>query len=342
MADEDKIILHTTWFGSFLVENGEVIEKKLFPKDVKELAERRYKKESGEVLDEEVELAEGCDTEVGVLEDRASDLGVLVDKEVPNIEPEEYSFEAGILQEVLLELGRIKLRESVDHGKHMAKAVDSIGDINETLNILSERLRDWYSLHFPELQNSVDKKGYFDLIAEHGDRDNIMEKIGKDIESTGGEITEEETELYRSFAGMIKEKIRLKEELEDYVQRKMREYAPTLTTLTGPKLGGELISAAGSLKSLAMMPSSTVQVLGAEKSLFKHLKKGTPPPKHGYILQHPYVHKADKGLRGKVARAFANKISIAARVDYFGSENKGQELKDQLEKRIKEIKRQGK
>ncbi|MGM0510797.1 MAG: NOP5/NOP56 family protein [Thermoplasmatota archaeon] len=342
MTDDDKIILHTTWFGSFLVENGEVIEKKLFPEDVKELAERRYKKENGEVLDEEIELVESGDTEVGVLEDRLSGIGVLADEEVPEIEPEEYSLDTGMLQEVLLELGRIKLRGSVDHGKHMAKAVDSITDINETLNILSERLRDWYSLHFPELQNTVDRKGYFDLIAEHGDRDKIMEKIGKDIESTGGEITEEEAELYRSFAGVIKEKIGLKEELEEYVKRKMKEYAPTLTTLTGPKLGGELISAAGSLKSLAMMPSSTVQVLGAEKSLFKHLKKGTPPPKHGYILQHPYVHKAEKELRGKVARALANKIAIAARVDYFGSEDKGRELKDQLEERIKEIKEQGK
>lgn len=339
MVDNDKIILHTTWFGSFLLKDGEVIDKILFPKDAKDIAEKRLNKERGEVLQEEHRLVEGSEHAVTVLEKRLSELGDHTEQEPPEIEPEDFSYDEGLLQKALIELGQIKLRASVDHGKHLAKAVDSIDDINETLNILSERMRDWYSLHFPELQNKVDRKGYFDLIAEHGERDKIIDKIDKKIDSTGAEVTEDEIDLFKSFAKVIKEKMMLKEQLESYVEGKMRKYSPNLTALTGPKLGGELISAAGSLKDLAMMPSSTVQVLGAEKSLFKHLKKGTPPPKHGYILQHPYVHKTDKDLRGKVARAFANKIVIAARIDYFGDEDKSEKLKSQLEKRIKEIKK---
>ncbi len=118
----------------------------------------------------------------------------------------------------------------------------------------------------------------------------------------------------------------------------MRDRAPTLTELTGVRLGAELIAQAGSLEEMAKLPSSTIQVLGAEKALFSHLSKGTKPPKHGLILQHPYVHKADMENRGKIARVFANKIAIATRVDYFGCENKGPKIRKDLEKRIKEIK----
>ena len=117
----------------------------------------------------------------------------------------------------------------------------------------------------------------------------------------------------------------------------MEEVAPNMTSILGPLLSARLISIAGSLDRIAKMPSSTVQVLGAEKALFRSLKTGTRPPKHGIIFQYQPIHAAPKWHRGKIARTLSSKLSIAARMDAFGGEFIGDKLKMQLEKRIAEI-----
>jgi len=102
-------------------------------------------------------------------------------------------------------------------------------------------------------------------------------------------------------------------------------------------LGARLIALAGGLTNLAKMPASTIQVLGAEKALFRSLKTGTRPPKHGIIFQHTLLHEAKKWQRGKIARAIAGKLAIAARTDAFGGRYAGEKLREDLERRIKEI-----
>ncbi len=340
--NEDEIILHTTWFGSFLVKKGEVIDKYLFKKDTDKLAEIRRAIENEKILEEEKKLIRDTESSLKVTSERLSEYGDLVDETEleTKIEPEDYSFSYEMLQQTLRKLGGKKIEESIDFGEHLAKSVDTIQDLNETINIKMERIRDWYSLHFPELKDKFSEKDYVDLIYEHGERKSIMQKLDMEFESTGKEVTEDEVRLFKNLAGTIEKDMELREELEGYVKKKMERYAPNLAALTGPKLGGELIAAKGSLEELAKQPASTIQVLGAEKSLFRHLDKGTPPPKHGLILQHPYVHRAPKSLRGKIARTFANKIAIAARIDYFGDEFKGDELREELEKRIENIKKE--
>jgi len=110
-----------------------------------------------------------------------------------------------------------------------------------------------------------------------------------------------------------------------------------MSSLVGPMLSARLISIAGGLENLAKMPASTVQVLGAEKALFRSLKTGARPPKHGVIFQYGAIHQSPRWQRGKIARALSGKLSIAARLDYFGGEFKGEVLRGQLEKKIKEI-----
>lgn len=339
MSENEKI-LHTTWFGTFIIEDGEVKNKKLFPKDPEELSKRRKLQEDGEILEEEKSLIKGIEGPVNVTSERLNKFGDLVEESEFdfNISPEDHSFSPDLLQEALRKLGTKKIEESIDFGEHLAKAVDTIQDINETINIKMERMRDWYSLHFPELEEKLSDRDFVELISQYGERKSIIKNTDLGTESTGKEITEDEEDLYKDLSNSIKKDMELREDLENYVEKKMEEYAPNLTALAGAKLGGELIAAQGSLKKLARQPASTIQVLGAEKSLFRHLDKGTPPPKHGLILQHPHVHRAPKPLRGKIARAFANKIAIAARVDYFGDEYKGDELKEQLEERIEQIK----
>jgi len=339
MNDRDKI-LHTTWFGSFITEDGEVIDKELFPKQPAEIAKRKFQMDEGKLLMEEKRLIDRHEAKLSVATERLSDFGNVKDIEKAEIDPEDYSYNDDLLQKALQELGRRKIRESIDFGEHLARAVETIQDLNETINIKLERLKTWYSLYFSELEEEVNDKKYLELIIEYEDRYKIKEEIGFAEEFTGQEVTGQEMKHFRRLARSIKGELELREELEEYVESKMQEYAPNLSTLTGPKLGGELIAEQGSLESLAKQPASTIQVLGAEKSLFRHLDKGTPPPKHGLILQHPYVHRAPESLRGKIARTFANKIAIAARIDYFDGEYQGEKMRKELEKKIEKIKKE--
>ena len=120
----------------------------------------------------------------------------------------------------------------------------------------------------------------------------------------------------------------------------MNTVAPNVTALVGPLIGARLISLAGSLKDLASKPSSTVQVFGAEKALFRSLKTGADPPKHGIIYRVPEVHNAAYWQRGKVARALAGKLSIAARIDAYSDKNLGEKLREDFLARVEEIKKQ--
>ena len=130
-----------------------------------------------------------------------------------------------------------------------------------------------------------------------------------------------------------------RDSMEKYIDEVMKEIAPNVRELAGATLGARLIALAGSLENLAKKPAITIQVLGAEKALFRSLKTGARPPKHGIIFQHQYLHSAERWQRGKIARALAGKLSIAARVDAFGGEFIADKLKSSVEKRIAEIKK---
>ncbi len=337
--DDKENYLLTTWYGVFIIRDEKIIEKRLFPKNPDVISKKRMMIKQGLILPEEKELAEIFRGNICVTTKRLARLGefkenIELDKTLLN----DLSFDDDILREALLIQGEKELKDSVDTDKHLGRAVETIRDLNETINILTERLRDWYSLHYPELEEDTNSKKFVELIAEFGDRESIVENTNIDGNTVGKNITENEKELYKRLAKEVKSMMDFKEMLTGYVEKSIKETAPSLTKLTGPKLGGELISHAGSLKKLASMPASTIQVLGAEKSLFRHLERGTDPPKHGYILQHPIVHGAAPNKRGKVARTFANKIAIAARVDYFGNRDIGDRLREELESRLANLK----
>jgi nucleolar protein 56 len=126
--------------------------------------------------------------------------------------------------------------------------------------------------------------------------------------------------------------------LEKQIENDMRKVSPNVTNLVGSLIGARLIAFSGGLKKLAMLSSSTIQVLGAEKALFRYKKEGGKPPKHGVIFQHSYINKSSKEIRGKIARIFASKISVAAKADAFTKRNISDDLKKNLEIRIKDIK----
>jgi len=260
------------------------------------------------------------------------------------------------LHQFMIEMTRRKLRRAAQKRDLLAaQAIRAIDDIDRTTNLFSARLREWYSLHFPELDDLVrEHEDYVRIVAELGHRDNITkdvlvklgfseekaEKIAEAAKkSMGADYPEFDIRPMQRLAQITLELFKLRRELADYIAQVMKEVAPNITALVGPLLGARLISLAGSLEELAFLPASTIQVLGAEKALFRALRTGGKPPKHGVIFQFPYIHRSPRWQRGKIARALAAKLAIAAKVDYFTGRFIGDKLREALMKRIEEIKR---
>ena len=261
-----------------------------------------------------------------------------------------------LLQEIATYVTRERIKlASEKRDKLIVQTIDAIDDINKTINLMASRIREWYGYHFPELDSIIENhKTYFSLVYHLGPRKNItldkLQELGIDekrakliIEraknSVGASFTDEDIQQMQKFAKHGYSLFELKDSLEKYVSSLMEEVAPNITAVAGALIGARLIRLAGGLDELARLPSSTIQVLGAEKALFRALRKKSRPPKHGIIFQHPYIHRAPRWIRGKIARALAGKISIAAKVDAFSGSPIGESLKIDLERRIDEIKR---
>jgi nucleolar protein 56 len=236
---------------------------------------------------------------------------------------------------------------------HAMQMVSAVDELDREINVLAARVREWYGLHFPELDDILqDPRLYVRLVSALGRRDNFTSErivelgvprsrataVEEALKRTkGAEIRDEELALLQSLASDAYDLYQLRNRLSNKLEEVMSQIAPNVTSLVGAAIGARLLVRAGSLDNLAKMPASTIQVLGAEKALFRALKKGGRPPKHGVIFQHPSIHSAPKWQRGKIARAIAAKLAIAARIDrYSGVLDPA--LKEKLEKRIQEIK----
>ena len=258
------------------------------------------------------------------------------------------------VREVSMEAARIRIkRASEKRDLVVAQAIQAIDDLDKTLNLFASRIREWYGLHFPELNRLVEShETYLRLVSKLGRRENFtveaLEEVGiprKKAEeiaksastSVGAELSDEDIEEVRMLSQRAIELYKARKTLENYVDEVMGEVAPNIKALVGPLLGARLISLAGGLESLAKMPSSTIQVLGAEKALFRALRTGAKPPKHGIIFQHPHVHGSKRWQRGKIARALAGKLAIAARLDAYSGSYRGDELRESVERRVEEI-----
>jgi len=155
--------------------------------------------------------------------------------------------------------------------------------------------------------------------------------------SKGGDILDENLSIIKKLASEVIMQTELRKVLAQQIEEMMEKIAPNIKELLTATVGARLMAKAGSLQKLSVMPASTIQIIGAEKALFRSLKTGAPPPKHGILFQHPILHSAPKWQRGKMARAIASKIAIAARIDLFRNGEKDLYLSEQLNKRIAEI-----
>ena len=229
-------------------------------------------------------------------------------------------------------------KESASEDKHLIQAVNSIDEIDETISKLIERIREWYALYFPEMDVIKNNETYIRLISQNKTKQEILkakpEAFPKDIIDLEEDINPIDLEIMNNYAKSIFELQKSRKNIEEYIDQKMESIAPNLRLLVGSTLGAKLISHSGGIKRLAMYPSSTVQIMGAEKALFRHLKSGDRPPKYGLIYQHPQVRGAKWWNRGKIARMLAGKISLAVRRDVFTKtidENVAEEFKQKVE-----------
>ena len=252
-------------------------------------------------------------------------------------------------QRRFLEKARMGVRKAlVSRDNILFHTVASIDDINKTANLLFERLVEWYGVYFPELKISeADTFCKFvvafdkDAPSEAAIRSIVGDKapfiIDKAKSSMGMKTSQTDLDEMKNMARQILSLYELRAELETYQQGLVSEIAPNLAYLLEPALAAKMIAAAGGLDRLALMPSSTVQVLGAEKALFKHLRSGSPPPKHGLIFQHAYISASPKWTRGKIARALATKVAIAVKADRYTKNFIAEKLKATFEKRAKAV-----
>ncbi len=236
------------------------------------------------------------------------------------------------LHSFLIKYTKHQLKNEYSSDKIIAHLIQGLEDSEKIANLMYERVSELFSTYDPEKEKELENmKKLSEYIVK-----NV--KPGKNKNEMGWDLNKEEIIILRKFASELLNYLKFKEELEKYIESLMKKFAPNLTIVAGPILGARLISNAGSLEKLSKFPSSTIQVLGAEKALFRHLKSGAKPPKHGLVLQHPLVLSAGK-KKGKVARMLASKIMIACRTDYFskGKKKIGEKLLNELKNKIKNI-----
>jgi nucleolar protein 56 len=360
-------------------EQNNLLEKALFPKTPQAAAEKIAKAETGKVSEETASLISRLQKtgyEFFVFENASlageaqRSLSVKTEVAKPSdAEPirarmEQIAVETGFAKDakelslwnrnVSMELAKLRVKGAAEkRDLVIAQAIQTLDDLDRTVNLFMGRLREWYGIHFPELDRLIEKhETYARLVMNLGCRDNFslkaLEKEGLPKEkaeniktvaekSMGAEVAEQDLAEIQALSKNVLELYELRKNMESYVDKTMEEVAPNTRAVAGALLGARLIAIAGSLQNLAMRPASTIQVLGAEKALFRSLKTGARPPKHGLIFQHALLHDAKRWQRGKIARAIAGKLAIAVRTDAFGGRYVGDSLKADIDKRLKEI-----
>jgi nucleolar protein 56 len=361
-------------------EDNKLLQKVLFPRKPQAAAKALLKTEAGKLPDEALELAEilqkmGVETFVFENENLANQVRQKLPIEVTvsaqleagegvRSSVERLAVETGFVKDVeefklwmhnvTMEIAKLRVKGAVEKRDLLvAQAILALDDLDRGINVFMSHAREWYGVHFPELDRLLDKhETYARLVVKLGNRDSFtLENLEKEDvpkqkaeaivktakASMGADLAETDLAQIQALCQNVDNLYHLRQTLEGYMDKTMEGVAPNMKSLVGSLLGARLIAISGGLSNLARKPASTVQILGAEKALFRSLKTGARPPKHGIIFQHTLLHDAKRWQRGKISRALAGKLAIAARADAFGGRDISASLKASLEKRITEI-----
>jgi len=253
---------------------------------------------------------------------------------------------------------RAKVKFNVNKSDNMIiQSIALLDQLDKDINTFCMRIREWYSYHFPELIKIVPENALYAKVVKlvknrkelTADKFEELEAILMDSaraqavidaskSSMGMDISPVDLLNIDMFASRVIGITEYRKELSTYLRSKMSVVAPNLAVLIGDTVGARLISHAGSLTNLAKCPASTVQILGAEKALFRALKTKGNTPKYGLIFHSSFIGRAGAKNKGRISRYLANKCSIASRIDCFSEESTtvfGSKLKEQVEDRLK-------
>jgi nucleolar protein 56 len=309
MTPEEPSRIVATWFGVFRVHHGQVEKAYPFPTGAASLVERLELRREGRLAPEELRLVAEAAGAPLVARDRrfaASGVAIAPGPE-PRIDPLDYGFALRDLRDLALVRAEADLEREWDPTVHIQEAIHALQDLEELSNTLGERLASWASRD----RNPGEETG-------SGHR-RLAEELREGGAPEGETTIDPALRASRSsLAELYLALDRVERELESALTEAVPREAPNLCALLGPLLAARLIDKAGSLERLARLPASTIQVLGAERAFFEHLRGRAPPPRHGLLFLHPRIHSAPRSRRGPLARALAGKVAIAARLDRAG------------------------
>lgn len=291
--------LITKWFGTFLCDKTTVQREILFPKHEKEIAIRLRQIEKNTILDEEKKIVNS--PSVIVNEKRLQDLG-------------SYVHDDPVFTTLLI--------NPEDYGFPLELLHEVMMHI--TLERVDEQLKS-EDLQLIQMVNALDDLiQTANLLSERLSCWSLLPTSKKKVEPFEKTLSAVNDEIAR---------------LQQQIEADMEAIAPNTSSIIGPLIGARLIALAGGMQKMAMLPASTIQILGAEKALFRFKKDGGRPPKHGVIFQHSLVNCAPKTQRGKIARLFATKLSTAIKADVFTKRNIANELQEDINARLQEIRK---
>ncbi len=232
----------------------------------------------------------------------------------------------------------------------LIQSINAYLETEKSMNLAYERLTEWFGIYLPEIRMSnartlaalalsiATKPITLESVAEAvEDRQKAEQIVQKANQTIGRKMNDEEKQTVASFAKMLKDMGQSMESLQSYIKASATRVLPNVTYLTDEKIAAEMLSKAGSMERFALMPASTVQLLGAEKALFKHLKFGNKPPKYGVLFKFAPIGTAPKDKRGKIARVYATKIAIALKADYYSKNFIAKDLKESIDSTVQRI-----
>jgi nucleolar protein 56 len=291
--------LITKWFGVFLCDKTGVQKEILFPKHEKEIVQRLREIEKNNVLEEEKKIVKN--TNVIVNEKRLQQLGTYNDGEPFFKTITINPKDYGFSQELFHDASLLLAQQRVDE------------------QLQSE------DLQLIQMVNALD-----DLVQT---ANLLSERLSCWLLLP---TPKKKVKPFEKTIAVVNDEI---QRLQDQIEIDMKTIAPNTSKIIGPLIGARLIALAGGMQRMAMLPASTVQILGAEKALFRFKKEGGRPPKHGVIFQHPLINRAQKTERGRIARLLANKISTAMKADVFTKRDIADELQQDIDIRLQEIRK---
>ena len=326
--------LYSSCFGSFIFDDSLKIADKVLFSDILKSNSLLEKKEW---LPEEEQLVKKHSPKFFIGQKKEKKFGVELTHDLELLSLVAAALKARLpdIYSANILITKHRLKEAVTDDILIIQSTDTLDALNKAINTLVKRLREWYGLYNPEFSGSLDDHEKFVEIILKSPKLELLKQINLDPRHTmGADLPQADIEPILSLAEKISELYKLKALETEYLEKKMQILAPNMSAITGYLLGAKLLSFAGSMKRLSELPSSTIQLLGAEKALFRHITKNSLPPKYGVLHEHPFISKARREDHGKVARTLADKISIAVKVDYFKGAFIGDKLKADLDKRF--------